>query len=324
MTTRADGLAVVLGATGGTGRSIIEELAREGRRVRAVSRGPVAGLPATVEHVAADLYDPAGARRALDGAAVVYHAAQPAYDRWHGNFERLNTSVGDAAAAAGARLVFADNLYMYGPGASPMRETSPQRATDRKGALRQRLAADLLARHERGDLEVILARSADYFGPWGTNSGLGDRAFGRLAAGRPAAAAGGADQPHSFAYLPDMARAMRILGEADGAAGRAWHLPAMDPMTVRQFAAAAAAIAGAPAGIHVDGPLALKVAGLFMPMAREVAVVLYQWTEPFIVDWSDFERTFGPFQRTPLDEALRATAAWWRAHLAATAAGKAA
>lgn len=316
---RADGLQVVLGASGGTGRAIVDELVRQGRRVRAVSRGAVADLPAGVEQVRADLYDPAQAMSAIAGASVVYHAAQPAYDKWAGNFERLNASVGDAAAAAGARLVFTDNLYMYGPGASPMRETTPQRATDRKGALRIRLAADLLARHERGELEVVIGRSADYFGPHGTNSGLGERAFGNLVAGKAPAATGAVDQPHSFSYLPDLARAMVIIGERDEAAGKAWHLPVMDPMTVRAFSERMAAVAGVPVKLHVDGPVMLKVAGLFIPMAREVSVVLYQWTEPFISDWSAFEAAFGPFERTPLDDALAATIAWWGAEAVRTA-----
>jgi nucleoside-diphosphate-sugar epimerase len=316
MTERADGLAVVLGASGGTGRAIVDELVRQGRRVRAVSRRGVTGLHASVEQVRADLYQPAEAVRATAGAAVVYHAAQPAYDQWAGNFERLNTSVGDAAAAAGARLVFTDNLYLYGPGASPMRETTPQRATDRKGALRIRLAADLLARHERGDLEVVIGRSSDYFGPHGVNSGLGERLFGSMLAGKAAAGAGSIDREHSFSYLPDMARAFVTLGDRDEAAGRAWHLPVMDPMTVRAFMERSFAVAGLPVKVHVDGPMTLRVAGLFMPMAREVGVVLYQWTEPFTSDWSAFEATFGPFGRTPLDEALTTTIAWWRGHVA--------
>ena len=58
---RKDGLQVVLGASGGTGRALVDELVRQGRRVRAVSRGPAAGLPAGVEHVQADLYEPADA-----------------------------------------------------------------------------------------------------------------------------------------------------------------------------------------------------------------------------------------------------------------------
>jgi nucleoside-diphosphate-sugar epimerase len=321
---RAEGLQVVLGAGGGTGRAIVGELARQGRQVRAVGRRDIPGLPAGVEQVRADLYDPADAARAVAGASVVYHAAQPAYDQWPGNFERLNASVGDAAASAGARLVFADNLYMYGPGSSPMHETTPQRAVDRKGAQRIRLAADLLARHERGELEVAIGRSSDYFGPHGTNSGAGERAFGALVAGKAAAATGRIDVEHSLSYLPDLARAMVVLGDRDEAAGRAWHLPVMDPITVRAFLERAFGVAGAPVRIRVDSPFMLRVAGLFVPMAREVGVVMYQWTEPFVSDWSAFEASFGPFERTTLDDALAATIAWWREHSARTNGARAA
>jgi nucleoside-diphosphate-sugar epimerase len=309
---RAEGLQVVLGASGGTGRAIVDELARQGRRVRAVSRHATTDLPAGVESVQADLYSPADAARALAGASVVYHAAQPAYDQWAGNFERLNASVGDAAAGAGARLVFADNLYMYGPGSSPMRETTPQRAADRKGTLRRRLAADLLARHERGEVEVAIGRSSDYFGPHGANTGVGERVFGAMVAGKPAAVAGSIDIERSFSYLPDLARALVVLGDRDEAAGRAWHLPVMDPTTIRAFLERAFVLEGLPVKIRVDGPLMLKIAGLFMPMAREVSVVMYQWTAPFVSDWSAFEAAFGPFERTPPGEALTATIAWWR------------
>jgi nucleoside-diphosphate-sugar epimerase len=315
---------VVLGASGGTGRSIVDELARQGRRVRAVSRGAISGLPAGVEPVRADLYDPADAARAVAGSSVVYHAAQPAYAQWDGNFERLNASIADATATAGARLVFADNLYMYGPGGSPMTEETPQRATDRKGTLRIRLAADLLARHKRGQLEVVLGRSSDYFGPYGENTGPGERVFGAAVQGKSAGALGRTDVPHSFSYLPDLARAMIILGERDGSAGRAWHLPVTDPMTVRAFLERIYAVAGAPLKIQLAGPLTVKVIGLFVPVMREVGVVLYQWQGPWVSDWSAFETAFGPFERTPLDQAIATTLDWWREELAAKAAAKAA
>jgi nucleoside-diphosphate-sugar epimerase len=320
---RAQGLQVVLGASGGTGRAIVDELVRQGRRVRAVSRGTIAGLPTGVEQVQADLYDPAGAAKAVAGAAVVYHAAQPAYEHWDGNFERLNAAIADATAAAGARLVFADNLYMYGPGASPMTETTPQRATDRKGALRIRLAADLLARHQRGELDVVIARSSDYFGPYGVNTGVGERVFGAAIAGKSASVVGSLDVPHSLSYLPDMARAMVILGDRDEAAGRAWHLPVTDPLTVRQVLDRVFAAAGTPVRTQVAGPLMVRLLGVFMPPLREIAVVMYQWQEPWISDWSAFEAAFGPFERTPLDQAIATTLDWWREHEATVSARRA-
>jgi len=310
MTDRAGGLAVVLGAGGGTGRAIVDELVRQGRSVRAVVRTS-RGLPAGVETVSADLYDPEQAARVVAGAAVVYHAAQPAYHQWDGNFARLNDSVARAAGAAGARLVFADNLYMYGPGGSPMTEATPQRATDRKGSLRRDLAADLLARHARGEVEVALARSSDYFGPHGRNSGLGERLFGAAVAGKGASWGGALDQPHSTSYLPDLARAMVVLGDRDASAGRAWHLPVMDPITGSAFGGRLSAALGRPVTVAPTTNTLLLVGGLFMPIAREARVVHYQWQAPWVSDWSAFETAFGPFERTPLDEAITTTAAWW-------------
>jgi nucleoside-diphosphate-sugar epimerase len=321
---RAEGLQVVLGAGGGTGRAIVDELVRQGRQVRAVGRGASSDLPVSVEQVRADLYDPADAARAVAGASVVYHAAQPPYAEWVGNFERMNDAIAHAAAGAGARLVFADNLYMYGPGGSPMTETTPQRATDRKGAQRIRLAADLLARHERGDLEVAIGRSSDYFGPHGVNTGPGERVFGAALEGKAAGALGRTDAPHSLSYLPDLARAMVILGDRDEAAGRAWHLPVTDPMTVREFLDHVYAAVGTPVKIQLAGPAMVKVMGLFVPMMREIGVVLYQWNEPWISDWSAFQTAFGPFERTPLDQAIATTLDWWREELASRAAAKAA
>jgi hypothetical protein len=98
----------------------------------------------------------------------------------------------------------------------------------------------------------------------------------------------------------------------------------MDPITVRALMGRAFAVAGLAPRVRVDGPLAPRAAGLFVPMAREVDVVLCQWTEPFVSGWSAFEAAFGSFERTPLNDALGATLAWWRTELAARAAAKAA
>ena len=99
--------------------------------------------------VAADITDPAQARRAVEGATVVYHAAMPAYHRWVQEFPAMNQSVVEAVRAADARLVYVDNLYMYGPTGDVRTEETLQNATDKKGLLRKRLAAELLAAHDR-------------------------------------------------------------------------------------------------------------------------------------------------------------------------------
>ena len=143
---RARHLHVVLGARGGTGGAIVRELVGQGRSVRAVTRGgaPAVGdgaqPPASYQDAAADVTEPEQLRRALAGAAVVYHCAQPAYRRWAQEFPAMNRAVIEAAAEAGAKLVFADNLYMYGPVDGPLTEEHAAASTNEKGRVRAALA----------------------------------------------------------------------------------------------------------------------------------------------------------------------------------------
>jgi uncharacterized protein YbjT (DUF2867 family) len=119
MTERDDSLHVVFGATGAIGGAVVTELVHAGRGMRAVSRGGQA--PDGAQGVAADVSDPAQAARAAVGASVIYHCASPLYTRWPELFPALTSSILGAAQSSAAKLVFADNLYAYGPVDGPLR-----------------------------------------------------------------------------------------------------------------------------------------------------------------------------------------------------------
>ena len=108
------GLHVVLG-TGPLGLAVIRHLTGTGQRVRAVTRGSRDDLPEGVELVAADVADASEAERACDGADVVYHCANPPYAKWPELHPPLMHAIIGGTSAAGAKLVFGDNLYAYGP-----------------------------------------------------------------------------------------------------------------------------------------------------------------------------------------------------------------
>jgi nucleoside-diphosphate-sugar epimerase len=308
----ADQLHVVVGATGGAGGALVRELAGGGHRVRAVSRKPAADLPEGVEPLAADAADPAQTRTACAGATVVYHCVQPPYERWAAEFPPLTQSIADAAAAAGARLVYADNLYAYGPVDGPITEDLPAQPTTNKGGIRAVMAGRLLAAHRSGTLQVAIARSSDYYGPGGANSVVGDILFGAAVRGKRARWMGRMDLPHSLNYLQDVARALRILGARPEALGEVWYLPAAEPVTGRGFVELIAAPLGRPVKVTATSRLALRLAGLFDPRARETTEMLYQWERPFVLDASKFQRAFGPFEPTPHPQAVATTVAWFR------------
>jgi nucleoside-diphosphate-sugar epimerase len=308
----ADQLHVVLGATGGAGGALVGELAGRGHRVRAVSRKPPADLPEGVEQVAADAADPAQTRTACAGATVVYHCVQPPYERWAAEFPPLTQSIADAAAAAGARLVYADNLYAYGPVHGPITEDLPAQPTTNKGRIRAVMADRLLAAHRSGTLQVAIGRSSDYYGPGGANSVVGDILFGAAVKGNRARWLGRIDVPHSLNYLQDVARTLIILGARPEALGEIWHLPAAEPVTGREFVELIAAALGRPVKVTATSRLALRLGGLFDPRARETTEMLYQWERPFVLDASKFQRAFGPLEPTPHPQAVATTVAWFR------------
>jgi nucleoside-diphosphate-sugar epimerase len=305
-------LHVVLGASGGIGGAVVRELARRGHRVRAVNRAGDAGVPAGVERLAADVATAEGIKAAAAGAAVVYHCAQPPYTDWPAAFPPLTASVVDGAAAAGAKLVLADNLYLYGPHDGPLTEDLPAAATGPKGRVRAQMAEDLLAAHRQGRLRVAIGRASNYYGPGGLLSVTGERLFRAALAGRTVRWVGRLDQPHSLSYLEDVAAGLVTLGEREEADGRAWHLPAADPLTGRQFLQLVVEATGGRSRIATNSATMTRLAGVFVPFIREVGEVLHEFQAPYVLDWSRFRQAFGPVTPTPHPEAVARTVAWFR------------
>ncbi|MGL5810180.1 MAG: NAD-dependent epimerase/dehydratase family protein [Nocardioides sp.] len=301
---------VVVGS-GPLGTAVARSLLERGEQVRQVSRTGrtvVAGAEAR----AADIRDTAAFRSALLGAAVVYQCAAPAYTAWTREFPDLQTSVVDAAAAAGADLVIGDNLYMYGPpGDAPISEGRAEHPTTRKGRLRREMAAAALAAHHEGRLRVALSRPSDYLGPGYDQSGLA--VFRAALEGRTMGFYGRADMPHSFSYVPDAGAAMAALGTTGDGWGRIWIPPVLPAMTQAELAERvwrAAGGVGRPRARYT-GRGAVRLAGLVSPLAREFAEMMYGVEAPYIVDSSRFEREFG-FVATPVDEVVRETLEWYR------------
>ncbi|MGD0166934.1 MAG: NAD-dependent epimerase/dehydratase family protein [Gaiellaceae bacterium] len=305
------GLQVVLGASGGTGGAVVRELARRGSAVRAVSRSARTADAADVQAVAADVTDTSALREAVEGAAVIYHCVNVPYQKWVAEFQPLTRRIIDVAAAVGARLVFTDNLYCYGPLDGPIGEDAPLAATTRKGQVRAAVRTDLLTAHRDGQVRVVISGASDYYGPFGRNSFAGERFMKQLLAGKKVQWLADLDQPHSANYLDDMARAIVILANSEAAEGQVWHLPAAEPLTGRQFIALAARAAEVEPRSAVLSRTTMRFLGLFSPLLREIPELWYEWDRPFVVDAAKFQRAYGPFAVTPHQEALQRTVTWF-------------
>jgi hypothetical protein len=147
----------------------------------------------------------------------------------------MTQAVLEGAAAAGAKLVLADNLYRNGPVDRPMTEDLPYAATNPKAGSAPRWPSCCWPRTGR----------AGRAPPWGGRPTTSARAGSTPSTAPPSSPTpcgggrprwiGPLDVPHTVSYLPDIARGLAVLAEREEADGQAWHLPAAEPVTGRQF-----------------------------------------------------------------------------------------
>jgi nucleoside-diphosphate-sugar epimerase len=306
-------LHVVFG-TGPIGSAVMNELLARGHQVRVVNRHGNINLPEGTELVQGDATNPAFTREACEEATVVYNCTNAPYTRWPELFPPLQAGILEGAASAGAKLVSMENVYMYGPThGKPLTEDLPYGATTRKGRVRAHMARDLLAAHKRGKVRVAIGRASDFFGPGALATSAGERVFTPALSGRASQVVGNPNFLHTYTYVPDIGKGLVILGERDEASGQAWHLPSAQTVTTRQFIEMIFAENGYPARIRAVPDRMLKTLAVFNPMLREVAEMLYEFEEPFIVDHSRYARTFGN-HATPLQEAIHTTVEWFRTY----------
>ena len=313
----ADDLHVVFG-TGQVGRALAACLAARGLAVRAVSRHRPEGLADGIDWRAADAADPDAAADAAKGAAVVYQCLNAPYPRWPELFPPLQRGALAAAERAGALLVTLENLYGYGPtGGKAMTEDLPLAATTVKGRTRAAMTGELLAAAAAGRVRIAIGRASDFFGAGVTEgSTLGRRVFGNALAGQRADFIGNPELLHTYSYVPDIAAGLATLGTDPRAVGEVWHLPGPQTVTTRALLDVVAGEVGHPVAIRSVPKLAVRTLGLVNPMMRALVEMAYEFDEPFILDTTRYEATFGA-AGTPLAAAVATTIAWYRTQASA-------
>jgi nucleoside-diphosphate-sugar epimerase len=301
--------------TGPLGQSVMRELLKRGVTVRMANRSGnrPERLPAEVEIIGGDAFNTDFTRQAARGAAVVYQCAQPEYTEWTTKFVPLQNAILEGAAAAGAKLIVGDNLYMYGEVNGPIHEDLPYAATTRKGKVRAEAARQVLAAHQSGKVRAAIGRASDFYGPGVLDSACGERMFLPAVQGKAAEGVGNLDAPHTYSFIDDFGKGLVILGERDEALGQAWHIPNAETVSTRRFIELIFESLGQSVKIKSMGRLMMAIGGLFIPAARESLEMMYEFEKPFVVDSSKFVKAFGNHS-TPLQLAIHETVGWYCQH----------
>jgi nucleoside-diphosphate-sugar epimerase len=301
-------MQTILGAGGVLGAELAGTLPRFTDRIRLVSRKPVKVNPED-ETFPADLLVQEQVMRAVEGSEVVYLAVGLPYKLkvWRAQWPVLMRNVIDACIRHQAKLVFFDNVYVYGRVDGWMKETSPIRPASRKGLVREELHSMIMDEVGRGRLKALIARSADFYGPHAPLSFVQVLVFEKLRSGKKAQWLVNDRVKHSFTYTPDAGKATAMLGNTESAFGQVWHLPSdRNVLTGREFIETAARGFGVSPRYTVLPKTILRLVGLFNGVVRESVEMLYQNDSDYLFDGSKFETAFG-FTPTNYDQGIKAT-----------------
>ena len=303
-------MITILGAGGAIGNELVKLLAARKQPFRLVGRTP-RPTPGATEALAADLTDKDQAIRAVAGSKVVHLVIGLKYDHklWQEMWPSVMRNTIEGCKRAGAKLVFFDNVYMYGKVSGPMTEETPFNPCSKKGEVRAKIAATLINEWKSGALIGMIARAADFYGPDTLNGVPNLLVFQPLSRNQKASWLVSDSVPHSYTYTPDAAQSLVQLAERATAWNQTWHLPTTpNPLTGKEFVTLVAKEFGVAPKYRVLSRPMIRLAGWFNPLVGESYEMLYQSDSPYLFDSSKFAREFG-LAGSPYADGIRTTAA---------------
>jgi nucleoside-diphosphate-sugar epimerase len=305
-------LHTILGAGGAIANELLPVLMEAKENIRIVARHPKQIIG--VESVVADLSDAAQTLEAVKGSTIVYLLVGLEYDYkvWQEKWPHIMTNTIEACKATGAKLIFFDNVYMYGKVNGKMTEETPFNPCSKKGVLRAAIVDQLLKEIKSGALTGLIARSADFYGTSATKTSVPNMlVFDNFSKGKKAQWLADAQLPHSYTYIPDAGKALYLLAKDETAFNQTWHLPThSNPLTGAQFIALAAEAMHQPNKFSVLSKFMIRLAGLFIKPIKESYEMIYQSDSIYLFDSTKFEKHF-QFTPTSYEEGIKETAKYY-------------
>jgi nucleoside-diphosphate-sugar epimerase len=284
----------ILGAGGSIGNALAYELLKTKQDVRLVSRSNYSIQGA--ESFKADLTSFKETLASVYNSDIIYLCAGLPYNSgiWADSWPLIMQNTIDACKNTGAKLVFFDNVYMYGKVDGKMTESTPYNPCSIKGEIRAKLVLQLEAEIARNNIKAIIARSADLYGPYATKTSVPYiLVFDRLMHGKTAQWMIDVNKLHSLTYTIDAAKGMVLLSNTVECYNQTWHLPTCDPaIDGETFISMVSQELGVAPDYTILKKWMLKMTGFFNKTVQESYEMLYQSEFDYYFDSTKFNSFF--------------------------------
>jgi nucleoside-diphosphate-sugar epimerase len=306
---------LIIGANGRLGQVLASAFANEGWHVYGQVRREPAHAQAAIHWVQAPLENPVALAEAVRAVSIVVHAANPLYTQWRQQALPLARCAIETARRLGAILMFPGNVYNFGKSMPQLLlENTAQNPSTRKGRIRVEIENALREAAGSG-LRSVVIRAGDFFGGPGRGSWF-DLVIAKSLRKGVAVYPGPLHAVHAWAYLPDLARAFVKVAEQRAAlpmfevlhfAGHALTGADLLENLARSARRQGLLLPNVPLRRRsMPWPL-LRVAGLAVPMLREISEMRYLWSVSHRLSGERLAKLVGEVADTPLDRAMDET-----------------
>jgi nucleoside-diphosphate-sugar epimerase len=213
----------------------------------------------------------------------------------------LTKQVIAAAKDSGAIVVVPGNVYVFGTQPGPWSAKTPKTPVNQLGKIR----ADMEDAFRAANIPLILLRAGDFIDTQASGNWFDMILTKSLGRGR-LTYPGLPNIQHNWAYLPDYARAVVDLCEAN--LGLRPNIELGFPgynLTGQDLAQSLNKVTQREVVLKEMSWIPLRLAAPFWPLAKEILTMRYLWNHPHSLDTSDFTTALPEFQSTDISSALK-------------------
>ena len=240
---------------------------------------------------------------AAQGCALIVNGLNPPnYHDWAGIIPAITAQVIAAARASGASVLIPGNVYHFGNRPGEWSEKTPPNPCSRKGQIR----LDMEHTYRESGVQTIVLRAGDFIDPDHNGDTMSLVLLRGLKRGR-ITAPGPTGIEHAYTYLPDWAEAAARLADMRAELGRFEDIPFGDHcFTLETLKAGLERELGRPLSFARFPWWAMRLAGPFWELARELREMRYLWQVPHRLSTQRLRALLPDFEPTPLEEVIRA------------------
>jgi len=185
-----------------------------------------------------------------------------------------------------------------------MTESTPYNPCSVKGGTRAKIATQLMDEAKAGNIRASIARAADFYGTETHNSFFDMMVLDKFAKKQSAQWVGDPEKLHNFSFIPDMGKALYLLGQHPESDNQIWHMPTAAPLKGKQFIDMAASIYGVKPKYMAINKFLLWTYGLFVKVVMGTVEMYYQYNHDYNFNSDKFEKAFN-FKPTTYEDGIK-------------------